>query len=158
MKDIHLFLPPGGSGIVNRRFRLKPNLWVPKTTGCRTKAEAKKVAPGILAELRKEHGIEGPKSEVAESASVTGGTQPKGNSIMEVGKRRLASHIKERHWKSHHIYRSTFKYKRHGFGTAGDLPPKLLPRAAFIKLRDFLLSCKDIENSASGYGRRICGP
>ena len=97
MKDIHLFLPPGGSGIVNRRFRLKLNLWVPKTTGCRTKAEAKKVAPDILAELRKEHSIEGPKSEVAESASVTGGTQPKGNSIMEVGKRRLASHIKERH-------------------------------------------------------------
>lgn len=155
----HLFYPPN-SRIVNGRFLLADGKWYPKTTGCRTFAEAKKELPRITKEMSVHLGLSLPswhpeyqdhdkEREAAESS-------PKNRGVVERARRILRRRIKEGRWKSPHIYEYALDYMELGFGEYGKLDPKKLTRPAFVKLREFLIDCPDIAKSASEYGRRIC--
>jgi hypothetical protein len=162
-KGYNLFHPEG-STVVNGRFLLADGKWYPKTTGCRTMADAKKEVPRIAKELSNAHSLPLPfwhpeyKAEEKDDGLEDNDSKSFGGSrsVVEVSKRVLARRIKEGRWKSPHIYENALEYMEKGFGEHAKLPPKKLTRAAFVKLREFLIDCEDIAKSASEYGRRIC--
>jgi hypothetical protein len=155
----HLFYPRNFR-IVNGRYLLADGKWYPKTTGCRTYAEAKKEIPRIVRELSQKRGLSlpswHPEYEGDDKEEESAEASQRGKSVVESAKRVLKRRIKEGRWKSPHIYENALKYMELGFGEYGRLDSKKLPRPAFVKLREFLIDCPDIAKSASEYGRRIC--